>query len=415
MKSKNIILIDPFWNGHHPTYIKLLSKILLEAGHNVVTLSPEPDLVKSWMSLNCSGQFLPHFNSLQSIAAKTINLPLPRLQTAVETISLWLAAKQSIQIVIKELGITPDLVFLAWLDSYLGRNLVSPIIDWIFPYPWTGLYFAPRHLRRGQSYPLLRHSFLDPCAILHSSNCTSVAVLDEGIAKQIEQQIRKPTIVFPDFTDAETSPKLDSAILPAILEQARGRKIIGLLGVLAKRKGVLTLIEIAQRSIDRNHFFIFIGQLDRISFSEQELLRLTSFIASNPDNCYFHLERVASEAEFNAAIEICNILFAAYDEFPHSSNLLTKAAIYKKPIIVNEEGCMGERVRNYRLGATVSDRDIEQHLQAIDYLLDRHNSFTELQPKFDEYRELHSIFNLRRQLAELVNTLDIHQRDFFIK
>lgn len=406
MSFKNIILVDPFWNGHHPTYIKLLSKTLLESGASVVTLCPEPDEVKQWMELNCSSQCLSRFNCFQLQEAKTIHCSIPRLQPAFAAISLWLAAKHSIQAVVKELGIYPDLIFLAWLDNYLGRNLVSPVVDWIFPYPWTGIYFTPRHLRRGQSYPFLRHGFLDPCAVLHSSKCTSVVVLDEGIAEKLEQQIKKPVIVFPDFSDISESEESNFAIIQVILEKAKDKKIIGLLGSLSKRKGILTLIEIAQHSIDRKSFFIFVGQLERSSFSVEELDRLTSFIMRNPDNCYFHLERVASESEFNDIIKICSILFAAYDDFPHSSNLLTKAAIFEKPIIVNEDGCMGERVENYHLGATLASGNIDRYLKAIDYLLGQQNNFIELQPKFHEYRELHSVFNLRHKIEKVLSNLD---------
>jgi len=42
---KTVFLIDPRWQGHHLTYIKLFTPILLQQNYQVIVLCPKPDEV----------------------------------------------------------------------------------------------------------------------------------------------------------------------------------------------------------------------------------------------------------------------------------------------------------------------------------------------------------------------------------
>ena len=60
-----------------------------------------------------------------------------------------------------------------------------------------------------------------------------------------------------------------------------------------------------------------------------------------------------------------NPLFAAYRNFTGSSNLLTKAAAYGKPILVSQGACMGRRISEYGIGIAIPEENIEACREAI--------------------------------------------------
>jgi glycosyltransferase involved in cell wall biosynthesis len=221
-------------------------------------------------------------------------------------------------------------------------------------------------------------------------------VLDEGVAEKLQAQLGgKPIIVFPDIVD--DSPP-DPGFLPAlqIREKANGRKIIGLLGVLSKRKGVLVLMQVARQATQENWYFVFAGELAKESFSSQEQQEILEFAQSKPSNCFFHWQRIPDEAQFNALVNECDVLFAVYQNFLSSSNLLTKAALFQKPVLVSDAYCMGERVRKFGIGLVIAENSVPQCVAALYRLCDPMAQDQQLPvARFDEYLRLHSIEQLR--------------------
>jgi hypothetical protein len=59
----------------------------------------------------------------------------------------------------------------------------------------------------------------------------------------------------------------------------------------------------------------------------------------------------------NSVMSACDIVHAAYLDFPHSSNIMTKAALVGRPLIVSEGYLMAERVRRFRMGEVVPQGD----------------------------------------------------------
>lgn len=316
----------------------------------------------------------------------------------------WLIAFKAVRSATRILGVAPRLVFFCWLDSYISyvSPLVRFIVPLIFPYKWSGLYFHPFQFRRPVSerncWACYRHT------LLQVANCKAAAVLDEGVALKLKGEIGgKSVVTFPDIADA-ISPMKDYSVALKIREKAAGRIIIGLLGSLEKRKGVLTLLDVAERTQIENWFFIFTGHLVKQTFTPEELARVQRVAEqSTTGNTYFHFERIPEESQFNSLINECDILFAAYNGFAHSSNLMTKAAIFEKPIIVSDGYCMAERVKKYKLGLVISERNVEQCIEAIRSILDKSKYQIEIgDPEFESFRRLHSIDRLRAAFCELL-------------
>lgn len=402
---KTIFLIEDSWGGHRPTYLKIFTKTLLELGHQVIVLCPKPIELSEWITQNHSD--LDKFHAFEFHKPDPRSFRVLQLRLIINAIARWRNVKMAIESVALKLEKSPDLVFFPWLDSYLAPYLTHYPIDLVFPYQWSGLYFHPRHLRLKQKFWSICRGPLREDALLKSSRCKAIAVLDEGIAQKLQSKIGdKPVITFPDFTDTST-PDLNYPIARQIKAKAQGRKIIGLLGLQSKRKGVLTLLEVARQTVEEDYFFVFAGSLAEHTFTAQELTNIQNLVDSNLSNCFFYFDTIPDGAPFNALVDLCDILFAAYEKFPHSSNILTKTAILEKPVIVSKKFCMAERVEKFKLGLSIDEEDVVQCTQGIQYL-SRQLEEQKLQPNFEDYRHLHSTEKLKTAFLEILDCYGIN-------
>lgn len=395
---KTIALVDTLWGGHHPTYLKFFAKTLLELGHEVISLCPEPEEMNLWIANHCP-ELANNFHSFELHEPSPSQFSSRRLQGRAMAVARWQRAAQSIQEISSKLGKAPDITFFAWLDTYLG--LIPAITDTIFPYPWSGLYFQPGYLRIPPKFEWMRHGILNPLSVLKSSHCPVVAVLDEGIADKLQQKLNKPVVIFPDFTD-ESPPDMSFEIAQKIRAKAAGRKIIGLLGSLDRRKGTLTLLEVSRQASDR-WFFVFAGKLAEPAFTAAELAKIGEIVKANPDNCFFHLTRIPTEAQFNAIIQICDLLYAAYENFFPSVNVLIKAAVFEKPVIASKNYCMGERVEKFNLGYGIEGGSVSQCVSILERFHEELSTGSlSIQPDFEGYRHRHSIEQLSSAFQKIL-------------
>jgi glycosyltransferase involved in cell wall biosynthesis len=351
-----------------------------------------------WIASHCP-ELQPRFHSFELHEPATRPIPIRRLQSRATAVARWQRVAQSIQEISSKLGKAPDITFFAWLDTYLG--LIPAITDTIFPYPWSGLYFQPGYLRIPPKFRWMRHGILNPLSVLKSSHCPVVAVLDEGIAEKLQQKLNKPVVTFPDITD-ESAPDINFEIAQKIRAKAAGRKIVGLLGSLDKRKGTLTLLEVSRQASDR-WFFVFAGRLAEPAFTAAELARIEKIVKTNPDNCFFYLNSIPDGSRFNAVVQVCDVLYAAYENFPYSSNILTKAAIFEKPVIASKNYCMGERVEQFSLGYGIEEGSVSQCVSILERFHEELSTGSlSIQPDFEGYRHRHSIEQLRAAFQKIL-------------
>jgi hypothetical protein len=395
---KTIALVDTLWGGHHPTYLKFFAKTLLELGNEIITLCPEPEEMNQWVASHCP-ELQPRFHSFELHEPATSPIPIRRLQAKAMAVARWQRVAQSIQEISSKLGKAPDITFFAWLDTYLG--LIPAITDTIFPYPWSGLYFQPGYLRIPPKFRWMRHGILNPLSVLKSSHCPVVAVLDEGIADKLQQKLNKPVVTFPDITD-ESAPDINFEIAQKIRAKAAGRKIVGLLGSLDKRKGTLTLLEVSQQ-VSGRWFFVFAGRLAEPAFTAAELAKIGEIVKANPDNCFFYWNSIPDGSGFNAVVQVCDVLYAAYENFPYSSNILTKGAIFQKPVIASKNYCMGERVEQFSLGYGIEEGSVSQCVSILERFHEELSTGSlSIQPDFEGYRHRHSIEQLRAAFQKIL-------------
>ena len=427
MKSrKTIVIADTLWEGHVPSYHKQYIKVL-QYKYNVVSISPNPDEIKLWIESNIKkndeniatiklGMPMIHtknmnhnrtmvsYNIIKNVLniGKRFRVPyMDGLLRMLHVLITWITLNKIVNTYIDNTKIKPDLVFFPYIDSkyLMFRGISSFVIDRIFHHPWSGLYMNPTDFRIKKKKGILEGIFPD-YNIFKSQNVSSIATLDEGTASNMEKYFGKPIIVFPDVTP-QTLPQSKSTLVEEIEKLSTGKIKICLLGVLAKRKGILTLLETAKilNSRGGKYYFIIAGPL----FIGKETSDVEKLLTENIENCYIHPTLIKSDDEFNELANVADILFASYINFFHSSGILTKASIFQKPIIVSEKYCMGERVREYRLGLTIPEGDIEACVSAIEQLAKMENfDGDKINPGYITYSELHSEDTLERRFKDLV-------------
>jgi glycosyltransferase involved in cell wall biosynthesis len=391
--KKTIAIVDTLWAGHHPTYFKLFCEIAIGCGHKVVALSPAVAEMTAWKDQHKYTSAQLEILSCGEIAP--LDFPIRFIGSLLTTGKRWLNIKRTLR------GVMPDLVFFPWLDSYLNVLQFPCFHKTIFPFNWSGIYFHPIYLRvkcANRFRQMIRETTVK---IFKSNRCLGVAVLDEGISSSLQELLGdKPVTVIPDVAD-NSAPDYDYSVIKEIKAKAKNRKIVLLAGSLEKRKGVLTLLETAAYSPAEGFFFVFAGRLSENTFSENELGLIEQLAASPPENCFFHFQEIPGEAQFNALIAVSDVVFACYDNFPHSSNMLSKAALFKKPIIVSRQYCMGEMVNKYGLGVTTDEGDYQSCLKALVALTEK-KIITDI--CFEKYQADHAMSIFKDKFIDLLSS-----------
>lgn len=400
---KTVFLIDTRCDGHHSTYMKFFAKAIIDLGSKVVLLCPNPDEITEWIKTNSnsSENFISFYFNEKNDFTPTYNIPLIN---TIESIKFHTEKFAKLNSIIAEIskknGLTPDLVYFLYLDNYLTKNNVIFFIDKIFNYKWSGLYFTAGNFLINNKKKLLEKimPFRSETNILNSKNCQSIYILNEYAQECLKHNFNKKICIFPDFAD---NCSTDSSFEPAveIKNKARGRKIIGLIGAIDRRKSILTLIQSSKLVNKEEFFFVIAGKLYEKSFTENESKFILDFAKNPPENFCFYLQTIPDESKFNALINACDYLFASYIDFPHSSNILTKAAIFKKNIITSNRYCMAERNIKYELGITAKEEDASDTAKAF-ITLSQNNK---LKSDFNEYIKFHSVETLNQKIQELLN------------
>jgi hypothetical protein len=391
----NVAVIETKWDGHHPTYFREYVLTLAGLGCRVYAFCPKPDdeLLRSLFEGPLAERI-----SVERWAPSRVQLRPRRFNPR---INWWLAfnwLKRRLRGIESEMGEKFDFLFFACLYDgdlrYFPRKM---------PWQWGGLYIHVRAFRKpGTPVP---YSTLIPAPErwFRRSDVAGIAVLDEGSVKFMRDKTGCANVVpFPDFTD-EAAPVFDG-VAAELRAFARGRPIVGIAGHLHPTKGVIVLAQVAEQMKSEDVVFAFVGELMTGLFNDedQELLRR---IASLP-NVYARFERIPGGGSFNGVVGQFDVFFAAYVDFPHSSNMLAKAALFRRPVIVSEGYLMSDRVREFGLGAITSEGDFDGVARVIRDLLA--NRARVPSGKYQQYLDLHSTQRLRVAFKEFISHIS-HQ------
>lgn len=265
-----------------------------------------------------------------------------------------------------------------------------------FGYDWAGLHL---HARR-PSAPAGDGGSFDP---LRSPRLQSLGVLDPNLVEPYRSRTGgKPVFVFPDLTDPEhpAAHEPEAGLANKLRALAGGRKVVALLGHLKLSKGLEAFTRAAADPRLQDVIFFLGGEIDWDGVPRHLRSELMTAWERSP-NILTHLQRIEEKA-FNGVLRMADVVYAAYVDFPFSSNVLTKAAIFQRPIVVTEGQLMGERVREFGLGAVVPDRNPQAVADAILELLSSAGTPSGMSARYKAYAELHSYQRLKEVLGQVL-------------
>lgn len=398
---KTIVLIDWHWLGHHLAYYRKLLLNFHRCGVKVLGLCPAEaiPLLIEWMAAQKEYPELSKNVDLIPIQLFHPKRHLPEwLRGRYRAFLTFGSLAKQIRSWERENDEKISLVFFA--------AVYEQDFEWfqqtrsIFGYRWSGIHMQSRGLRLpGTMSPDWNH-IPRPEMIFNSPTLSSIGLLDEGNKEAMAKLTGdKPVIVFPDFTDV-TVEGLNSrhSLASKMTSFAAGRPIVVCLGRLKKTKGIIQLCKAAEDPRLKDVCFFFGGELDLSRMTRMEQREILNTLENNP-NILTHLYHLVDEATINNLIAASDMVFAAYTDFPNSSNMMTKAAYFKRPIIVSDGHLMAERVRAYGTGKIVPEGDVQAIVGAIKELSD---STSLANPNYEDFYQKHSESALLEALSEVL-------------
>lgn len=231
-----------------------------------------------------------------------------------------------------------------WLsESSRARILPAPVVGiwmntWGFRTPGC-LRVSRRTLNR---YPFLREGSL------------SLVILDEGVLTLIGSRVRAKLEFLPDFTDQQ--PPKHTPMVEALERFRQGKKLCLMIGAILGNKHPRLFLDFAKASAGLGWVFAVVGEV-MVDWLPTEALDCANVRVWNG--------RVADNGEYNALLAQADLLWGVYDQWPGSSNLLTKAGLLGVPVVVSQGYLAEERVRCYHLGYVVDDRNTADLLSVL--------------------------------------------------
>jgi hypothetical protein len=385
-RSRKVVLVDVYDEGHHRSFVNLYARVLAESGLEVVAVCPFPlEDIPLHLQPRVTHILLSHDliadNGHSILRSINVLCYIARIIRQIDRIQLILFMDK---------------------PSYM-KILPGRVIDLFFSFPWAVLDIHPSLeegdnglLRRVKVKLFGRKSISEK--YFSSGYLKFVAFLSETAPETYKRYY--PHHVFawlPDASPERTLSK-EGRIAAAIRRASHGRKIVTIAGALERRKGLYQMMYLALNADTSRFFFAFCGKPYWDTFEDYGRL-FKEFYASSPENCYFHLEFISDlgdENEFDSILHCSDIIFSAMQGYEHSSNVVTKAARMRKPVIVTGKGVCGLRAMKYRLGAVIPENDVFCALQALERLAEANHKAA-----WDEYARDFSVLRLRQALFEL--------------
>ena len=402
---RTIAVYDYNTHGHHPSYLALMTMLLLRLDCDVWLMCDKPEIVLQSLTLSEEEESLRERITVFPVVPPDVaqGKVLRNLRMGLDS---WRNAARDINAAINQTGHEPDLTFFLSASDFSRGLIRKAQVDRIFPRPWGALMIhliLPfLHEPRGIINKLLmslqyhRPKFYQSLDIFNSRHCRFFLTLQEDCLSYLQNILPGKAHFFPDISsEAYTT---ENPVFNEIRQKAGGRKIISLVGNQNERKGTFMLLELAERCRDRDWFFLFAGKDDYVRgrASEQSLVETIHRNKEQYENCYLYIDKI-EERVFNGLFAISDLLFVMYKDFPYSSNILTKAALHHK-FVISSPKLVGQRTSAYRMGKVCPFNDIPTCIQAIEDIF----AGAIQDPDFDGFYARNSLGGASRLLEKLI-------------
>ncbi len=398
-----VALIDWNWKGHHPTYFTQFAAEMAKAGAEVVPFCPEPaDFQERLVRCELPQEIRRRIHTPTKIFGMPQSGFRPlKWRKHYEALRFFWGHGHRLRQWQAKHGRKIDLVFFACIyDRHFEHFRLA---ERFFGFPWSGLYLHARSFRMPGS-PLPYQGGL-PCPerFLTMDSMQSVAILDEGIVQGVQAMSGgKSVAVIPDFTDDRVPQDSADASRLALKVKSRAgeRPIVSLTGHLQWTKGLEDFTALAQALPDV--FFFLSGDVSWTEVPEAKR-RWMQEQWEQGQNVWAHLQYVSNDQALNKVVAVSDVVFAAYRSFPNSSNILTKAAVLERPVLVSDGYLMAERTKSFGLGEVVPEGDRPAMAAALRRMLEP-DYYPKMQTtaRWAEYRALHSQDRLGQVFRDLL-------------
>ncbi|HEX4121048.1 MAG TPA: glycosyltransferase [Verrucomicrobiae bacterium] len=388
------------WNldGHRLPWFSYYCRACLDLGCQVVALCPEPEKAREYVSSfdekYCDDARIRFAKLRVSFSPRFVP---GRIRRKIRPYLFASHVRDRLKEAERDFGRKTDFFFFSCLlehEEWYARKLVDTL-----HIPWSGLNLHARvnPSRNGSNGT---HVF-SMQSLFESRDLVSVGVIDEEMDLPIAQALNKPVVVMPEISDERYQK--NHPFEERFRRFANGSKLVLVPGHLRPNKGIINLAKVAMDPAMSKVAFAFVGEVPWGLFSAKER-EFFEYAITHAPSSIFHLNAIPDGPEYNAAIRSCDVLFAAYHDFSHSSNTLSKAAIFQKPLIVSDGYLMAKRVRAYRMGEVIPQNNSEATIQAIERLTQDYPGWeARVKPRWREYEERHSYKALIEAFAKLLS------------
>lgn len=360
--KKLIAIVDGGYGGHEQSYVAAFAQEVACLGHRVVVCCPEPDECLSEMDQSPGSDI-----SAIPFTDRWFGRPTTGLSDFVRSrVQRWQDLSSLLQSVEQRMGRPIDGLILLSLSNYLSPLIPRACVSHWVRCPIAGLHIAPTW-QSGPKARLqdLRYGILRDDWLLGSSSIRSIAVLCEQAVQPLAQQFRHARVLHcPDICHV-TLPEQPSSLASRISEVRDGRHVVALIGALDHRKNVATFIETCNLSDPDKFLFVLAGKWTAASVDAAGHPRYCPSPDKLPSNMLVHFERFENEAAFNSVIQAADSIWVNYQNFFLSSNLLAKAAHFRRPVVAQNYGTIGYRASRFHLGVTVPPNDAAEVLNGL--------------------------------------------------
>jgi hypothetical protein len=277
-----------------------------------------------------------------------------------------------------------------YIDAYTVESKAWSSFRFSGATPWAALCITPTDLPEQGYYQAIDYK--------------GTLLLDEKLTDRYRVASTGHTFAYlPDIADVEL-PTEASELSQTLRDLCGARTMVFLGGSIGKQKNLARWFELIALADPKQWFFVQLGRINKNNLSPDDEAALTKVVAEPPSHLYILPTYLKDERVFNEIISIANVIFAVYRDFGRSSNMLSKAAYFEKPILVAKNGLMGARVDTYKIGLAVEQNDTLAIYRALQDVI----GIKEIKNNFKAYRDDFSDTIMQQRLTAFVHQNTAH-------
>lgn len=382
--QRTILLFEPRVEGHHVMWLALLIEIMVEAGHRVIIAADLND-----------GRTLDRLKDYEKpLILEQTFLPVYEKDGSVRGGSML----EALLLVYRQCQ--PDAVFVNSLDEFgskllrkamFGRNPLAEISCGL-----SGVYHRPRFLEPERSLRNLTKQL--GFARLDKRGFFKHIFLLDGDLVETEQARQRYRAQFHLVLEpAEGTFHVDKAKAREELDLPADAPVLLHYGVGAKRKGLQLLLEaLGLLPAEMPFHLIAAGRQPEDAAWLEPLEKLAATGKATV------LNRYISTREEELCFCASDLITLPYLSHYGAANILSKAALARRPVIASDHHLLGRRVRQQHLGVTFKDRDAVDLSVKFTQLLPRREAW---EHQFDDhlaaYAEMVSVARFRETFSRV--------------